>query len=67
METQAQTKTEQKDKISIPDELMEAHILDKTGWDIFTLRATPQHVLEELLYYWKIMDMNAEYRAKKSK
>lgn len=65
METDAQTKTGEKDKLTVPTELFEAYIIAKTGWDVFTLRATPQHVLEELLFYWHIENMNAEWIQKK--
>lgn len=61
-ETEAQTGK----KIEIGDELLEAHIIAQTGWTVFELRATPQHVLDELLYYWKLQSMQDEYIAKKN-
>lgn len=41
-------------KAKIPIELDTAYLLDKTGWDYPTLRATPAHVIDELRLLWQV-------------
>jgi hypothetical protein len=38
----------------IPEDLIESYIIDKTGWDILTIRATPVSVLNNLLLYYHL-------------
>lgn len=47
-------------KMKLPPELSDAYVMDKTGWNIFIIRATPPPVLERLMFYWHIQDMAAK-------
>jgi hypothetical protein len=38
----------------VPDELMTAHIIEKTHWTVQQIRATPQHELDKLIFYWHL-------------
>jgi hypothetical protein len=57
LETYAQVK---KGKLKIPPELIPAYVMDKQKWDIFQYRATPSHVIEELLFLWHLQEIASE-------
>lgn len=54
-------------KMKVPPEFMDSYIMDKTGWDIFTLRATPRHEIEKLLTWWHIVSLADEAENRKAK
>jgi len=54
-------------KFRVPPEFMDVYIMDKTGWDEFTLRATPHHTIEKMLAWWHLVNIADEAESKKSK
>jgi hypothetical protein len=38
-------------KLKVPPELMTAHLIKITGLAFHEIRATPQHIIDEILFY----------------
>jgi hypothetical protein len=44
----------------IPDALLPVHIMSRMGWDFTTYRATPKHVIDDLLLLWHLENLQAK-------
>lgn len=62
-----EAKADHNGEFEIPDELIDTHIMVKTGWDIFRVRATPQHEIDKLLFYWHLQAVAEKANERKNK
>jgi hypothetical protein len=51
----------------VPDELLTAHIVEKTGWTVQQIRTTPQHELDKLIFYWHLQSVADKANDRKNK
>ena len=46
-----------KQSVKIPEELMEAYIMQRLGWSYQTLRATPSYLIEQITFIWHLQEI----------
>lgn len=52
---------------NVPDELLTAYIVDRTGLHPLVVRTIPQHELDKMLLYWHLQNVAEKARERKHK
>lgn len=55
------------EKYTYPDEIAIGVLLDKTGWDYFTFRATPPHIIQQMQMKWHLDNVIQDAQERKAK
>ena len=62
-----ETQVQHSGSYKIPEEMDESYIITKTGWTIWEVRATPQHIINKLMMHWHLDNEQQKYIERKNK
>lgn len=65
--TDLETAAQNRKDIKIGPELLDAYIMDKQQWTYPELRATPKHIIEELLFLWHLDNVRQKAEDREAK
>lgn len=55
-----EAKASHKAQVAIPPELMDAYIMQRTGWTFEQLRTTPHYLIEQIEFIWHLENVAKE-------